>query len=536
MQDMEREPAKTVRSPEQAWTMSDAVVLLLTAIVLVAFRLHAFGLPLETDECNYAYIGARLLAGDRLYVDAWDHQPPGIFALFAAVIALLGSAPEVFRWMAVAASLASLGLIFVIAQRVGGRTAAWLAAVLFCICSADPGTAGEGCNREIFMNPPVLGALWLLLRRCDPRWSSVLTAGLLLGLTSTIKTVVAAQWLLLAVWLAVRTGRRSESTGRPRRILAALLCFSVGPAAVWGATAAYFVGTGRGHEFYDAVFAFNRAYSQTDAGYWRRYVDFFRAPVHRYVFSGTWPLWIAGGVGAVVLPLLLRRRGLGRATALLACLLGSYWAVCLPGQFWPHYYYLMLPPLVLVTAAALAELTKLAPERPSGRAALWTGRIAGGVLVAALLGLQAREYLLVPTLKITDRRYDSRDRWGQAQGRNVAKVTDPDDTVLVYAHDAGVYYYSGRRCATRYTMLRALDEHYPGYEQRRGILLEEVQARRPRVVLLVEQPFPELEAFLRANYYLVGQDYHDRRPDEVIMAALMDKSRPIPQIDWNWHR
>jgi len=516
--------------------MGDVVVLSLTTIVLVAFRLHAFALPLETDECNYAYIGARLLAGDRLYVEVWDHQPPGIFALFAAVIELFGNAPEVFRWMAAAASLASLALIFAIARRVGGRAAAWFAAVLFCICSTDPGTAGEGCNREIFMNPPVLGALWLLLRRCDPRWSSVLTAGLLLGLASTIKTVVAAQWLPLAVWLAVRAWRRSESTGRPWRILAALLCFGAGPAVVWGATLAYFAGTGRGHECYDAVFAFNRAYSQTDAGYWQRYVDFFRAPIHRYVFAGTWPLWLAGAAGAAALPLLRRKRGLGGAAALVAYLLGCYGAVALPGQFWPHYYYLMLPPLILVAAASMVELTKLSPKKTGQQAARWTGRIAAGVLIAALLVLQAREYLSVPTLKITDRRYDSRDFWGRAQGQNVAKVTDPDDTVLVYAHDVGVYYYSRRRCATRYTMVRALDEHYPGYEKRRAILLEEVQARRPRVVLLVEQPFPALEEFLQANYYLVGQDYHDRRQNEVIMAALMDKFRPIRPIDWNWHR
>ncbi|KKK62157.1 hypothetical protein LCGC14_3007150, partial [marine sediment metagenome] len=37
-------------------------------------RLHAFAVPLETDECNYAYIGSRLLAGDRLYLDVWDHH------------------------------------------------------------------------------------------------------------------------------------------------------------------------------------------------------------------------------------------------------------------------------------------------------------------------------------------------------------------------------------------------------------------------------------------------------------------------------
>ena len=56
------------------------------AAVLVCFRLHAFDLPLEADESNYAYIGSRLLEGDRLYVDVWDHQPFGVFTLFAGII------------------------------------------------------------------------------------------------------------------------------------------------------------------------------------------------------------------------------------------------------------------------------------------------------------------------------------------------------------------------------------------------------------------------------------------------------------------
>src|SRR3972149_2212575 len=74
--------------------------------ILVVFRLHAFDLPLETDECNYAYIGGRLLDGDRLYVDVWDHQPFGVFALFAGVIAVFGDAPHVFRIVALVFSAA----------------------------------------------------------------------------------------------------------------------------------------------------------------------------------------------------------------------------------------------------------------------------------------------------------------------------------------------------------------------------------------------------------------------------------------------
>ena len=65
-----RLPAVRIGAPPIRGIEYAAVVAAI--LILVAFRLHAFDLPLETDESNYAYIAARLLAGDRLYVDVRD--------------------------------------------------------------------------------------------------------------------------------------------------------------------------------------------------------------------------------------------------------------------------------------------------------------------------------------------------------------------------------------------------------------------------------------------------------------------------------
>ncbi len=632
------EPAPTVFGP---LGLRDAAALLTLVAVLVGFRLHAFGLPLETDECNYAYIAGRLLAGDRLYIDVWDHQPPGIFVLFAGVAALFGNGTGTFRCFAIVASLTSMLLLFAVVRRHGGTLAGYLAAGLFALCSADPGTAGEGCNREIFMNPLVLGAVLLLSGARLPRMRALLGAGVLIGLGSTIKTVMAAQWAMLALWVAATAWRRHQPAGRLPCALRELGALALGPAAVWLATFGYLAITGRLADFWEAAFAFNVTYGDTSAAYCQRFVDFFRAPVHRYVFEGTWPIWIAaaaavptllflkapirtplplGGEGRVrgknagirpspnpsldgrgvmldapagsnntsaticEKPLPSRRGSLllklltwarkpggsltgrrigtpppvenrchtnpchtnpchtnpdalhqtaSRGCWLLLCyLLGSYWAVCLPGQLWPHYYYLMLPPLIVVVAASVGRLAESA-RGPSIRV---TAILAAAAVVLAVLIVQVRVYLGVPTLQLTDKRYDSRDLWGWVQAQNVGRVTDPQDAVLVYGHDVGVYYYSGRRCASRYTMVRALGQEHPGFEKRRAILLEEVRSRRPRVVLQLDEPFPALLAYLEDNYLLVGVDFHDRRPDEPVMLALMDKSRPIKQIDWDWHR
>jgi hypothetical protein len=575
------------------------LVLSLAAALLVLMRLHAFGLPLEPDECNYAYIGQRLLAGDRLYVDVWDHQPPAVFALFAATSATAGSDTGVFRLMSMAFSLVSLSLVYVIVRRVNGPFLAGAGAFAFALISSDPGTAGEGCNREIYMNTfglAALVALGALNGSGGPRFARreyalIALAGLLLAIGSAFKTVVAVQWLALLAWVLWRQWRLVPEV---RPAISAALAFGAGPALIWTLLFSYFTATGRFGALYEAVFAYNIDYAGAKTSWLGRFAAFLVEGWHRDIFTPAAPLWIASALAlpvSLVLGLREARRprvaptGPAHAAAIptsrratvpqrttdnasattrrpptassdsglstwhlgliLAYVLGSFVAVCLPGHSWPHYYYLLVPPLVILVAVTIATLTRIPSGQkfslyalqPQGR----TGRILAVVWVVWLAGWQAWAYLSVPVTKLTETRYESRDWWGRAQGLNVAEVTEPGDTVLVIGADPGVYFYSGRRAATRYTMMAALTSGYPGFEQRRRNLMEDLQRFRPRLILIIDPAFPELERFIKENYVQAAPglqfvDMHDLRPTEWVMQAVMDVRRPVRPIDWNWHR
>ena len=496
--------------------------------MMAGFRLHAFTLPLETDECNYAYIGGRLLAGDRLYQDVWDHQPPGVFVMFAGVIAVFGQSAAVFRWLAVAFSAVSLGLLYGLARSHNGLFAAVIAVLVFAVSSSDPGMAGEGCNREIFMNTFALGALAALTAGDRLSNGRVFLAGFLLGLGSTFKTVMAAQWLFLVIWAIARRWRHNEHTGRVRRMLETVCWMSAGPLLLWAGVFAYFALTDRLDVFTDAVFRFNISYSGLEQGFFHRYEGFLSQTFR--VFDSAQPLWIASAAAVPPLLLLAWRRLAATEGAYIAYALGSLQAVCLPGLYWPHYYYLLLPPMILVCVAVIGQVL----ERVSSRAAV--GLVSAIVVawVVSLLTYQYRYYVGVDPLQVTAHRYDYRQQWAREQGLRVARLTDPGDTVFVWGKDAGIYYYSQRRCASRFTMVSALAEHVQGYRRRRETLLEELKLVRPRVVLLVEPEFEELKRFLQANYLVAGRDMHDRNTDQPIMLALMDKNRPVEIVDWEW--
>jgi hypothetical protein len=507
----------------RAWLRTYGVVLV-AAGVLIAMRWHAFGLPLETDECNYAYIAQRLLAGDRLYVDVWDHQPFGVFAMLAGVIAVCGDAPIVFRLLAVGFSLGSLGLIWVLARRGGGMWAANIAAILFALVSADPGTAGEGCNREIYMNTLILAA-WVSLDAGRQRSRrGVALAGGFLALASALKTIVAVHWLVLAVWLVT-----SESTRRGwRRALLLLVVFGLPPLALWLATAGYFALTDRWTEWVDATFLFNVSYAAGDGTFWTRFGQFFDPPRQRALFDSSMPLWILAGLAACGLLVETVARRHTRVVPALLLALAGYLAIVLPAHFWRHYYYLMIPSLVLIVGIGVAGCARLR----------YGGALATLVALAPVAAAQYRHYVRQPLFGITVQRYNSRDFWGRALGEKVRSVTAPGDTVFVYGNEAEVYYYAQRRCASRYTMISGLAAGRDGVAQRRKRLLEDLEKNKPRVIILLfdEPPFPEWKTFLATHYSQpVGADFDDRTR-KAIMYVLTDPQNPIATIDWDWDR
>lgn len=509
-------------------------------VILLVFRLHAFDLPLETDECNYAVVAARLLAGDRLYVDVWDHQPFGVYTLFAAVIAVFGDAAHVFRWMALLFSAASLLFIHAILRRTAGRGAAILGALLFAIASSDPGTGGEGCNREIYMNTLILAAWYCALRPTKRPSAWLFASGTALAFASSLKTLAAVHWVFLGMWIVVSGARHVNDTRHGATMARRLLWFALGPALLWGVAFGYFAATGRIREFIDTVFLFNIGYSDSSEPFLMRFVRFFAPIKHPFIFGSAFPLWIGAMIGSIwlLVDYVVRRSVNSLAIAFL--LLANYIAICLPGRFWPHYYYLLLPASVLAVSVVVQRwATWLRHNLFLGAYGAILARVFLYALVPIALAVtEVRDYLVQPLFGITVKRYNSRDFWGRAQGKNVAAVTDPDDTIFVFGNDASIYYYSQRRCASRYTMITGLAAGMQGSEHRRQVLLDELRAHPSRLIIVLfnEKPFDEWLRFLEQNYgEAVGVDYHDRTGDP-IMLVFARKDRPIASIDWNWDR
>jgi hypothetical protein len=231
-------------------------------------------------------------------------------------------------------------------------------------------------------------------------------------------------------------------------------------------------------------------------------------------------LWLAGAAGTILLPWRSDRRF---AFGAAAYALGSFLAVCLPGWFWRHYYLLLLPSLVIGAATIMERIEDHpAASRRAGAC------VYASVIFAATLALQVVFYVSRAPTSLSGPRYSARMAWARDQGRRVGAVTDPGDTVCVWGMDVGIYYYSQRRSASRYTLSAPLRQDSPAARQRRARFIEDLERHRPRIIVLTQDPIPELDRFVGEHGYVaVGADGSR-------MFVLCDPDRPIAQLDWTW--
>ncbi|MDE2404446.1 MAG: hypothetical protein KGM17_07240 [Sphingomonadales bacterium] len=137
----------------------------LVAMVVLALvtRLPFWGHPAaDYDEQLYSLVARHWLAGEWPYVGLWDRKPPGLFAIYAAAHALLGSGPVAYQAAALAACLAGGWLTFRIATRIAAPGIAAFAAAAYPPLMAIYGS--HSGQSEVFLTPLLAGMALQALR------------------------------------------------------------------------------------------------------------------------------------------------------------------------------------------------------------------------------------------------------------------------------------------------------------------------------------------------------------------------------------
>jgi 4-amino-4-deoxy-L-arabinose transferase-like glycosyltransferase len=415
-----------------------------------------------------------------------DTSPPLYYLLLAGWTRVVGTSDPAVHLFSVTCALATLGLIWLLARRVGTPRDALTATLLFALAPVSLYYAVEARMYALLWFWSALTA-WLTFRLADrgsaatlAAWSGAAAAGLL------THYFFAFVWSACLLWLLLQPGR----AGRGRLMLAvAITLILVAPwyrlvpdtLARWRVTGHWLDGLPPPLSLLTAPLALGWSYV-SGRGVWGGDVWADRAAALVVLTSGL--LFLRRGRGALL-------EG-GRSLLwlwVLASVLGPVVFDLLRGtgtSLIARYALAGLPAAILLLALALGSLPGRGPA------------IALGLLVAAWLpGLHA-----VMT---------HRDRAGEpyrAVAHRVGAWAGPSDLVLVHAIPSGVV------GVARYLERDVPVAAWVGQLGRRRVpeSLDSLLAGRARVAVVriheVGAPAPE-EDWLRAHAVLLGEEQHE---------------------------
>ncbi|MHC5541488.1 ArnT family glycosyltransferase, partial [Singulisphaera rosea] len=309
---------KPARIP--AW----AVLVLLAILVFdVWFRCHTIGPtirdqlgvdlwpvtgaeaePLDCDEAVYAYTGRRIVHGSVMYRDLTEPKPPGGYWLYALAVAVGGANELTVRVTPIPIVLATIGIVWWIALRLGGPFAACLAALIYSVTSTDPYLFGNGANLEHPINLFSTASLALMIAGWDrSKRGWLFGAGVCLGIACLFKQVAFTHGLIYTAALLLR--RRSL-----RITTDDVLELALGFAVVWGAAFLALILQGAGAAAFEDIVRYSAAMAadtppEANApSRWVRWITGNADPQGELPWpfgktnylvwwgTGSWPLWL----------------------------------------------------------------------------------------------------------------------------------------------------------------------------------------------------------------------------------------------------
>ena len=122
-------PARLVE-PSRKFALA-ILLLVITLFGVIRYRLR--DMPLERDEGEYAYSGQLMLQGIPPYKLAYNMKLPGIYAAYAAVMAIFGETPAGIHLGLLLVNAASVVLLYLLASLLFGRLAGIIAACSYAL-------------------------------------------------------------------------------------------------------------------------------------------------------------------------------------------------------------------------------------------------------------------------------------------------------------------------------------------------------------------------------------------------------------------
>ncbi len=480
----------------------EIVLLLLLALFVLEAALQVSPLLLPfpgRDSGVFLYAGSRILNGEALYRDVWDHKPPAIHYINALGL-LIGRGSRYGVWSLEFVSLLSAALLgYLLMRRAFGLLPAFLGSLVWL--GRLPGLLIGGNLTEEYALPLQFAALCLFVdaeRRGHYGWRGYVI-GLTAGGAFLLRQSLVGVWLAIALYLALRAGRKRGL----RHALNSLRVMLLGAAGPLMLVAVYFARRHALRDLWDAAFSYNVAYCAMAP------VSALSTALAGFEMLSALSVLALTGWLVAVCSLLRWRRSLGwRQAPLAVAVLGLAVEVplsALSGRPYGHYFMAWLPTCSLLIAGMVWSLeTHQLPlwsrlclaGRPLflGTRLAWSAA-AAGVLMLALAALPIAR-------RLQPRAWQAARDPRQEVVEYVRQATDEGATVLMWGAESSVNWASKRTSPSRYAYQYPL--YTPGYQDAGMVreFLNDIARQKPSLIIDASSsspPLPPLSGFAGAK-------------------------------------
>ncbi len=460
-------------SLRRSWALG---LLALLILATAGIRLRLLGIPLDRDEGEYAYFGQLLLQGVLPYTQAYNFKMPGVYAIYALILALFGQTPTGIHLGLLVVSAVTIVLVFLVARRLFHARVAAVAAAAFAALSLSPKLLFTAAYAEHFVLAPVLAGALVLLRATEGgRLLAFLGSGALLGAAFVVKQSGGA-FLLFALFYVLLGAH-----GDARRRLAASVALLAGALAPFATVCLIMLLAGTFANFWFWTFTYASAYATlTPLG---DALQNLEAALGQILPTSYLIVVLAClGLAALFWDRETRSRSLFLALFLGASLLGTS-----AGLYFRRQYFILLLPVLAILAGIAVDTVTRRLSSVRFRALRY------GIPIALTALPLLHPVYLERAILFTDTPYQVlRTIYGLNPfpesveiGRYIRERTSPEDRIAVVGSEPEIYFYARRRAATGYVYTYALMEPQPYATAMQRQMIHEIEALQPRFVVFV---------------------------------------------------
>lgn len=448
--------------------------LALVIIFVILVRIRLLGFPLERDEGEYAYLGQLMLNGIPPYKMAYSMKFPGVYFMYAMIMAFFGQTSQGIHFGLLILNIASIVLIFLISRKIVDHTGAVIASASYGVLSLSPNVLGFAGHATHFVVFFALAGFLILLKSFEKdNKQGYLWSGVSFGLAFIMKQ--SAIFYFMFGFLAIFFNVSGSKPVSWKKLFFYPIVFLAGFFAPVAGTFIFLYSTGVFGKFWFWTFTYLSQYAAQVPR--DMILNIFKINT-LFTIDGFFLIWIFSAIGLIAV--IFNRRLKSRRLPLILFTFFSFLTIC-PGFYFREHYYITLIAAVSMLTGVFCYLLNFFTKTKYISIALF--------LIAVFIGMyNQKEYFFTSDISRLAKVIYPTNPFSESIeiAKFINSRTSPDDRIGILGSEPEIFFYSKRRSASGYIYIYYLMENHPYSLSMQKEMAKELELSMPKIIIDVQ--------------------------------------------------